>query len=218
MSTASLRYWPPELPADGVVEGHPLASRVVVLGLDRPWDRPRGSPEGLLSAAGAVDLELPQRVAVDGAALGPVDAHVATAPRDAQVVDPPGAGGGGVDGGPARGVARDLDLVGAAEGGLPVEHHARDRVGGAEVHVDPLGIAERAGPAGGGVAVDGARRRIAGALVRGRDRGPPLGEQRLGLGVGGRQAGDETEDEGCGRGQACGAASGAGSSGHGHLF
>jgi len=59
---------------------------------------------GAPAAAGRVDAELPQRVAVLGGARGAVHADVAAGPRHRQGLRAAGSGGGGVDRGPGGAV------------------------------------------------------------------------------------------------------------------
>src|SRR6185437_12967507 len=58
------------------------------------------------------------------------------------------------------------DLVRLAGRGLPLELDPADLLRRAEVHLEPLRVAERAGPAGPGVAVDRVRGRGTGVLHR----------------------------------------------------
>ena len=112
----------------------------------------------------AVDLELPERVAVLRRAGRAVHADVAAGAGDVQRLGAAGAGGGGVDRGPGRAVVRGLDLERGGVGRLPLQDDLVDGRGRAEVHLEPLRVAERAGPAGAGVAVGGVGRRVPGVL------------------------------------------------------
>src|SRR6202011_4697538 len=98
--------------------------------------------------AGAVDLELPQRVAPHRAADGAVHADVPAAAGDVQRLGTADAGRGRVDRGPRRRVVRGLDLERLAVGGLPVQDDLADGLHRAEVHLDPLRVGELRGPAG----------------------------------------------------------------------
>src|SRR5206468_11987821 len=75
---------------------------------------------GVAAARGAeraVDLELPEGVAVGRGPGGAVQAEVAAGAGDGEGLGAAGAGGGGVDRGPGRGVVRGLDLEGGGVGG-----------------------------------------------------------------------------------------------------
>ncbi|EGJ79048.1 putative beta-1,3-glucanase [Streptomyces sp. Tu6071] len=108
-------------------------------------------------ATGRVDLELPERVAVLGGALGAEDADVAARAGDVERLVAAGAVGGGADRRPLLAVGRDLDLVALGVGGFPAQHDLADRRAAAQVDLEPLVVAELAGPAGAVVAVDGGR-------------------------------------------------------------
>src|SRR6185437_1009439 len=103
----------------------------------------------------AVDLELPERIAVLGGPLRAVDAHVPAGAGHVEGLHATGTGGRAVDGRPGTAVGRRLDLEGLRVRRLPVEHDLGNGRGDAEVDLQPLRIAERAGPAGAGVAVGG---------------------------------------------------------------
>ena len=118
----------------------------------------RGAAGGAGAARRAVDLELPQRVPVLGGAGGAVHPDVAAGAGDVEGLRAAGAGGGGVDRGPVGAVGGGLDLERGRVGRLPLQHHLADRRGRAEIHLQPLRVAERAGPAGAGVAVHRRRR------------------------------------------------------------
>src|SRR6266511_135454 len=138
----------------------------------------------------AVDLELPQRVAVRRAPDGAVHPHVPAGAVDREGLRTAGAGRGRVDRRPRRGVGRHLDLEGRGIRRLPGQHHLVDGGCGAQVDAQPLRVAERAGPAGAGVAVDGRRGRQAGVLDRRSDGGLALRQQRA------RRAGPRHRDRG----------------------
>src|SRR5450759_3988187 len=104
-----------------------------------------GGPWGRRGAGGpGVDAELPERVAVAGAADGPVHPDVAAATTDGEGLDATGAGGGGVDRRPVGGVRRGLDLERLSIGGFPVQDHLADRLGRTEVDLEPLRVAGQA--------------------------------------------------------------------------
>ena len=150
--------------------------------------------------ARAVDLELPQAVAVLGGPGGAVHPDVAAGAGDVQGLGAAGAGGGGVDRGPVRAVGGRLDLERRRVRRLPLQHHLADRRGRAEVHLEPLRVAERAGPAGAGVAVHGGGRGERRVLHRRRGGGLALRQQGGGLGAV-RRAGQQRRRQGERRGQ-----------------
>ena len=98
-------------------------------------------------------LEFPQRVPVLGCPGCAVHADVAAGAGDVEGLGAAGPAGGGVDGGPVGAVRRGLDLERGRVGVFPVERDLADGLAGAEVHFEPLGVGERAGPAGAEVAV-----------------------------------------------------------------
>src|SRR4030095_10226345 len=116
----------------------------------RAWQRGAGGG----AADCAEDLELEERIAILRCAGGTEQPDVASGSRDGEVIGAAVAGGGSEDGGPGRRVVGDLDLIAAAVGGFPVQRHAADGGGGAQVDVDPFVVGEGAAPAGAGVAVD----------------------------------------------------------------
>ncbi len=122
------------------------------------------------AAGGGVDLELVEGVAPGGGALSAVHPDVAAGPGDRQGLDASGAGGRLVDRRPVGSVAGDLQAVALGVRGLPVEDDLSDRGARAEVDTDPLVVGEAAGPAGGGVAVDGGRGREGGLRAGGGGR------------------------------------------------
>ena len=128
----------------------PVLFSAALLVQDPPPEEPR-----------AVDGELPQRVAVGGVARGPVHPDVPAGAGDVQRLGPAGAGGGRVDRSSTWSRRRRLDLVRLARRGLPVQHHLADGLGAAQVHLEPLRVRERRGPAGPGVPVHGGRGRRA---------------------------------------------------------
>ena len=118
-----------------------------------------------------VDVELEDRVAELGAAGGGVDADVAVGRGRGERRGPAGAGRRGVDVGPGRVVVGHLDLERRGVRGLPEDAHAADLLLGAEVDVQPLRVAGRAGPAGARVAVGGVGRRVVGGVLGRGGRG-----------------------------------------------
>ncbi len=143
-----------------------------------------GVAGGAGAAGGPVDLELAQAVAVLGAADGPVHPHVAAGAADVQGLGAAGAAGGRVDRGPVGVVGRGLDLERLGVGGLPVQRHLADGGAGAQIDLQPLRVAERAGPAGAGVPVHRGRGRERGVLHRRGGGRLALGKQgRAGRGV-----------------------------------
>src|SRR2546421_7527588 len=98
------------------------------------------------TARRAVDTELPQRVPVRRPPGRAVHPDEPPGSGDGEVVDAAVTGRRGEDGRPRGAVRGDLDLVRPPERGLPVEGHVVDVVRLAEVHFDPLWIAEAARP------------------------------------------------------------------------
>src|SRR5450759_1079094 len=86
----------------------------------------RGPRGGRRAGSARVDAQLPERVAVAGAADGAVHTDVAATAGDVEGLDATGAGGGGVDRCPVGGVRRGLDLERLSIGGFPVEDHLAD--------------------------------------------------------------------------------------------
>src|SRR6185437_10350752 len=139
-----------ELPGVEQVVQRRLDARAGHAGVEDVDVRPEVRRVGLAGAAGpggasgGVDLELPQGVAVLGAAGGAVHADVPPGAGDRQGLGAAGAGGGGVDGGPGRVVGRRLDLEGLAVGGLPLQGDLADGLAAAQVHLEPLRVGEGA--------------------------------------------------------------------------
>ena len=130
-------------------------------------------------AADGVDADLPQRVAVGRGPRGAVDAQVATGAADGQRLGAAGAGRGRVDRRPRGAVGR--------QSGSGTPSRTRSPTSSTTWQIgrlaprstcDPLRVAERARPAGAGVAVERGRGRGAGVL--GRRRGGRLAERRVG--------------------------------------
>ena len=117
-----------------------------------------------LAAAGAHG-ELPQRVAVRRGPGGAVHPHVAAGAGDVERLRAAGAGRGAVDGGPGR-CRWPETWIWNARAYAASQVSTTWQIAGerAEVDLDPLRVAERARPAGAGVAVDRAPGRGVGVL------------------------------------------------------
>lgn len=124
----------------------------------KTWTLGPRSPCGLdgtdAGARFAVHLELPERVAVLGGALGAGQPDVPGVAAQRDGLGAALAVGGGVRGAPALAVLGELDLVALGVGGLPLEDDLGDGGLGPQVDLEPLRVAVGAGPARRGVAVD----------------------------------------------------------------
>src|SRR5262245_37355877 len=107
----------------------------------------RALPQSRRSDGRAVDGHVPEGVAVLRGPLDALEADVAArAAQPGQVVDAVAVRAGHVKGGPRRLVVRHVDAVALAEGALPVRAYAVDVVPRAQVHLEPLVVAEPPGP------------------------------------------------------------------------
>src|ERR1017187_2572270 len=142
----------------------------------RPARQARAASLAALACSAAVNLELPEGVAVPGRPLGAIHPDVAAAAADRDGLHASGADGGGVDGRPGRPVVGRLDLEGLGVGGLPVQDDLADDMGGSEVDLQPLRVAGGARPASRQVPIDGIRCWVPGLHRRCGGR-LPLGQQ-----------------------------------------
>src|SRR5712691_4201773 len=170
-------------PGTGVPVGGRRGRGTRILGgRRRRWlvQRGVGGAAGPAAACcGGEGLQLPQGVAVRGGPRRPVHADVAAGAGQAgQRLGAAGARRGRVDGRPGRVVGGRLDLERGRVGRLPVQGHPAERLGGAEVNLQPLRVSERARPPGTGVPVRGRRGR--GTRVLRARRGRRLVQRHVG--------------------------------------
>src|ERR1700759_624322 len=99
--------------------------------------RPRGAgPRGLIPSGG-VHAKLPQAVAVLRGPGGAVHPDVSPGSGDVQRLVTAVPTGGRVHGGPGRAVGGRLELECGRVSGLPVQDDLADRLGGAEIDLEP---------------------------------------------------------------------------------
>src|SRR5262249_37714376 len=98
-------------------------------------------------------VEGPERVAVASGAGRAIHADVAARGADVDGLAAAGTGGRGVDRGPGIGIVGDLDLERLGVRVLPPQDDPVDAGYLGQVDLDPLWVAELAGPAGGRIIV-----------------------------------------------------------------